>query len=186
MGTFFLGHPVQRRVILLDMNSNKTKRPSPNHFACEISSSDGSIPGPQLLSIFSCIIFFLLWLPQMSCKIFSFHVLQTCLHLWRLSMLSRPTIIMMSLNIGSGNMSQDIIIFCCIWKCLNKSSNVHSETDQMTGYYNDGSTGCGFTMMWGRHRMPAAVFGNWFCSHPYQSLRRKGIPNPPSGLKLFH
>ena len=50
----------------------------------------------------------LLWFSQMSLRIISFHVLHTCLHLWRLSRLSIPTIIMMSLNIRSGNMSQAI------------------------------------------------------------------------------
>ena len=93
------------------MNSNN-KQPSPSHLAWEISSSDGNIPGPQFFSILAFIILFLLLLSQMSLRIFSFQVLQTCLHLWRLSRprgLSRPTIIMMSLNIGSGNMSQAII-----------------------------------------------------------------------------
>ena len=62
-------------------------------------------------SILSFIIFFLLLLPQMSLKIISFQVLQTCLHLWRLSRLSRPIIIMMLLNISSGIVTQDMIIF---------------------------------------------------------------------------
>ena len=40
-------------------------------------------------SIFAVIIFFFLSFPQMLSMIFSFHVLHTCLHLWRLSRLSR-------------------------------------------------------------------------------------------------
>ena len=38
--------------------------------------------------------------------IFSFHILHTCLHLWRLSRLSSPTISMMSARARSGNRLQ--------------------------------------------------------------------------------
>ena len=88
----------------------------PSHFAWEISSSDGSIPEPQVFSILSFIILFLFCLSQMSLNIISFQVLQTCLHLWRLSRLSRPTIIIISLNTSSGNTAQ-VIIYCWNLKC---------------------------------------------------------------------
>ena len=100
-------------------SSFNKKQPSPSHLAWEISPSDGSIPGPQLLSILAFIILFLLWLSQMTRKIISFQVLQTCLHLWRHSRLLRPTIIIMSLKSASGNVSQAILnILWWYLKCI--------------------------------------------------------------------
>ena len=121
-------------------NINK-KQPLPSHLAWAISSSDGSIfiSGPflyqdQLLLILSFIIFLLFWLSQMFLKIISFHILQTCLHLWRPSRLRRPIIIMISLKTSSGSVVQSTIIFCWNLKYFTYAENTATSCSLLELY----------------------------------------------------
>ena len=77
-----------------------------NHQAWEISSIFRLFPVAQFLLILVTIMFLFLVFSQMFFIISSFHVWHTCLHLWRLSRLSSPTISHISLRISSGSMSK--------------------------------------------------------------------------------
>ena len=108
------------------MLSNKLITYLPGHLACDISTSD-IMPVFQVFCILVLMISHLLGFSQMMLKIRSFQVLQTCLHLWRLSKLSRTIFIMTSLKMRSGNMRQSdclclflfLLKHCLILSILN-------------------------------------------------------------------
>ena len=82
-----------------------------------ICSSDGSTSELHLFSNSTFNIFFTLWLSQKFWRIFSFHALHTCLHLWRLSRLSRPIINIILMKTSSGNMCQ--LMIACLYSVIS-------------------------------------------------------------------
>ena len=123
----------------------------PNNLARDICLSDGYLPWKtQHLSILLCMIVphFFVGISQIFLVIMSFHALQTCLQLSRLSRLLCPIIINISSKMRSGNPIIIMISRICFGKIQNmfSSSNhlssVCSILPLRTAHYVHSDSGC--------------------------------------------